>query len=141
MIFVDTGAFCAFSDRGDSAHVLAVRQFSLSLHEKVRLITSNFIIDETYTWIRYRLGAKQALEFLDRTRQAEGRQPKLEIVTVNRLLEEKARVLLAKFSDQDLSYTDATSLALILERKISQAFTFDRHFHLISVELLPGISR
>ncbi|HEY9792507.1 MAG TPA: PIN domain-containing protein [Candidatus Obscuribacterales bacterium] len=141
MIFIDTGAFCAFSDRSDDCHVLAVRQFALLLTKKTRLITTNFVIDETYTWIRYRLGSTQALEFLRRTDEAEGKQPSLEITSVDRSLEQQARRMLVKFADQDLSYTDATSLALIQQRKISQAFSFDRHFRLLPIELLPGMAR
>lgn len=141
MIFIDTGAFCAFIDRTDRCHVLAVKQFSLLLKGQSRLITTNFVIDETYTWLRYRLGYHQAIEFLRKIRQSEQKEPQLEVVTVTRSLEEQACKLLEKFSDQDVSYTDATSLALIQERKLTRAFTFDRHFHLLSIELIPGVTR
>ena len=139
--FVDTGAFCAFCDRRDSLHVIAVRQFSLMLKEKYPLITTNFIIDETYTWIRYRLGASEALEFIRKIRASESHRPPLEIVTISREIEDNAFHMLEKFADQDLSYTDATSLAVIKERKLSRAFTFDRHFHLLPIELVPGVAR
>lgn len=138
--FLDTGAFCALSDRSDQYHVLATRQFAALVKEQARLVMTNFIVDESYTWIRYRLGYRQALEFLRRVREAEAETP-LEIVTIARPLEEKASRILEKFADQDLSYTDATSLALIRERKLARAFTFDRHFHLARVEVIPGITR
>jgi predicted nucleic acid-binding protein len=139
MIFIDTGAFCAFSDRSDNYHEIAVRQFSLILKEKHPLVTTNFIVDETYTWLRYRLGFNQAIEFLHRIRQAEKEKPRLEIITIGRPTEERAARLLEKYADQDLSFTDATSLAIIQERKLKQAFTFDRHFYLLPIELIPGI--
>lgn len=139
MIFVDTGAFCAFSDRKDSCHQIAVRQFSLILKDKQPLITSNYIIDETYTWLRYRLGFEIAIQFLHRIREAESSKPRLEVVTINRAIEDKAIRLLEKYDDQDLSFTDATSLVLIKEKKVKKAFSFDRHFYLGSIELIPGI--
>lgn len=139
MIFIDTGAFCAFSDRSDTYHVIAVRQFARVLRDLRPLVTTNFIIDETYTWIRCRQGHQRALEFLQRIREAVRGKPRLDIVTVTRPLEEKAWQLLEKFAEQDLSYTDATSFAVIQDRKLSQAFTFDRHFYLLRVELLPGV--
>jgi uncharacterized protein len=141
MIFVDTGAFCAFADRSDSCHVVAVRQFSAILRERLQLITTNFVVDETYTWMRYRLGYREAAEFLRRLRQSEEKEPRLEITTVSRALENEATRLLEKFSDQDLSYTDATSLALIQKKGLLRAFTFDRHFHLLPIEIIPGITR
>lgn len=106
----------------------------------IRLIISNFIVDESYTWIRYRLGHQQATDFLRRVREAEANTP-LEVVTVTRPIEEKAARILDKFADQDLSYTDATSIALMQERKLTRAFTFDRHFHLARVEVIPGLTR
>lgn len=141
MIFIDTGAFCAFADRSDSCHVIAVRQFSAILRERLQLITTNFIVDETYTWMRYRLGYRAAAEFLRRLRQSEEKEPRLEITTIGRALEDEAMQMLEKFSDQDLSYTDATSLALIQEKKLKRAFTFDRHFHLLPIEVIPGVTR
>lgn len=137
--FIDTGAFCAFSDRKDSCHELAVRQFALILKENRPLITTNFIVDETYTWLRYRLGFGQAIEFLRRIRETEKRKQSLEVITIVRSIEDKAARYLEKYSDQDLSYTDATSFAVIQERKIKQVFSFDRHFYLMPIELVPGI--
>ena len=138
MIFIDTGAFCAFSDRRDTFHIVAVEQFSKILNDKERLITTNFVVDETYTWIRYRLGHNEAIKFLKKIREAESKKEfRLEVVTVTRPLEDQAVHLLEKFADQDLSYTDATSLALIKERKIPRAFTFDRHFRTLQIEVLP----
>lgn len=140
MIFVDTGAFCAFSDRRDSFHVVAVKQFSSILSERSRLITSNFIVDETYTWIRYRLGYQYARDFLTKVRRSELHQKApLEVITVDRTLEDKASRLLEKYQDQDLSYTDATSLALIMDKRIKRAFSFDQHFYLLPIELVPSM--
>ena len=119
---------------------MAVRQFAGLLGARVPLVVTNFIVDESYTWIRYRLGHHQAVEFLRKIRDAE-KQALLEVVTVTRSIEESAARILEKFSDQDLSYTDATSFALIEERTISRVFAFDRHYHLIAVEVIPGITR
>lgn len=142
MIFLDRGAFCAFTDSRDSYHVIAVEQFSVILKEKRSLVTTNFIVDETYTWIRYRLGFQQAQDFICRIRESQGNDGfRLEVVTVDRQLEDKAFRMLEKYADQDLSYTDATSLALIKSRRISQVFTFDHHFYLLPVELIPSVPR
>lgn len=138
--FLDTGAFCALSDQSDRYHSLATRQFASLVTARVPLVLTNLIVDESYTWLRYRLGHRQACDFLRRVREAESSTP-LEVVTVDRHLEEEAVKILERFDDQDLSYTDATSLALIQERRIVRAFTFDRHFHLVQVEVIPGLTR
>ncbi len=40
--------------------------------------------------------------------------------------------LMERYGDQDLSFTDCVSFALMKQHRISQVFTFDHHF------LLPG---
>jgi predicted nucleic acid-binding protein len=100
--FVDTGAFCAISDSRDDFHAVATRQFSLMLKDKHPLVTTNFVVDETYTWIRYRLGAVQALQFVRKVWESEKGNPALEVVTVTRALEQRAVRLLEKFADQDI---------------------------------------
>ena len=58
--FVDTSAWCSFIDRTDRDHagVLAL----LRTH-RGRLATSNFVLDETLTLMRYRLGWHAAQSF------------------------------------------------------------------------------
>ena len=139
-IFIDTGAFCAFSDRSDYYHFLAVKQFTDLLQKRTPIVTSNFIIDETYTWIRYRLGPKPSMEFLKSMHDSRGKGL-LEIITVEHSLEDRAMRLLQKFHDQNLSYTDATNIAIIQEQHIRTVFTFDKHFLLIKANIIPGVAK
>ena len=52
-------------------------------------------------------------------------------------LEEEAERILTRFFDQDFSFADAVSFAVMRQRNISAAFAFDRHFLTAGFELLP----
>ena len=49
MIFVDTGAWVALEDKKDSHHAAALKFKKDLLITQTRLITSNYILDETLT--------------------------------------------------------------------------------------------
>ena len=52
-------------------------------------------------------------------------------------LEDQARQILRKYDDQDFSYVDAVSFALMQEIKITEAFAFDRHFNTAGFVCVP----
>lgn len=45
--------------------------------------------------------------------------------------------LFARFADQEVSFTNCTSFALMRRHRLSRAFTFDRHFLAAGFEVLP----
>jgi len=47
---------------------------------------------------------------------------------------EEARTYLDKFSDQRISFTDATSFSLMRRHNIRKVFGFDRHFAMAGFE-------
>jgi predicted nucleic acid-binding protein len=50
------------------------------------------------------------------------------LVRVSAADERRAQAILARYTDKDFSYTDATSFAVMERLRISQAFTFDSDF-------------
>ncbi len=66
MIFVDTSAFLALVNEKDNNHVVAKQFLEEIKNGKIRvkkIITSDYIIDETLTRIRYSVGHKEAVEW------------------------------------------------------------------------------
>ena len=59
-VFVDTGGWMACADRGDAAHVACTAARDGTLEAGRILITTDFVVDETLTLIRLRLGAPAA---------------------------------------------------------------------------------
>jgi uncharacterized protein len=53
------------------------------------------------------------------------------------LKEKEAEETLRKFADQDFSYTDAVSFAIMKEQSIKKAFSFDKHFQTMGFSRVP----
>jgi len=135
-VFVDTGAFIALAFRGDQLHFRAVAIHQALLRQGVALFSSNLIIAETYTFLRYNVSYHAALGFLKNLKSAE-RNGMITIIYATPQLDESALAILEKFCDQDLSFVDAVSFAILeQDRRLQDVFTFDAHFHLIQRNVL-----
>lgn len=124
MIFVDTSAFLALENRRDLYHSKALLFKDTCLKTGQTLITSDYILDESYTIIRLRAGHMIAVQFGESLRKSQF--IRIEHITPD-IIEEAWR-LFKKFEDHDFSFTDCTSFALMERLNISNAFTFDAHF-------------
>ena len=124
MIFVDTSAFLAIENNRDQHHrnALALRDAWLKSGEI--LITSDYILDESYTIIRFRAGHPIAVQFGEAIRNS--RFIRMEFVTPD--LIEKAWKIFKSYSDHVFSFTDCTSFALMEHLRLKKAFSFDGHF-------------
>lgn len=56
MIFVDTGAWIALTDTSDRYHDDATRIYHTLKTQRARFLTTDYVIDETTTRLRYDAG-------------------------------------------------------------------------------------
>ena len=134
MIFVDTGAFIARYVRRDGHHSRARRAWTDIEKLRTACFTSNFVLDETFTL----LGRQTSYSFAaERARVLLGSKA-LTILRPEAEDELEALALFARFADQEVSFTDCTSFALMRRHRLSRAFTFDRHFLTAGFEVLPS---
>lgn len=131
---MDTGAWVALADRDDQHHRAAARIYPRLLRESKRLVTTNLVVAESYTLLRRALGHEPAIAFLERMHSS----PRIERVYSTSELETEAAGILRNYKDQDFSYADAVSFALMGLRGIDTAFAFDRHFATAGFILLPS---
>lgn len=136
-IFVDTGAFYALIDRDDPYHLSARKCWSEILAGEDILVLTNYIVSESYTLLRYRLSFQVAADFMERLEASVSRGRTL-VVSGGKEYERRAREILLDFREQDLSYTDGISLAVIEILHIPRVFSYDRHFSLAGVKVVPG---
>lgn len=136
--FIDTGAFIALGWEKDPYHEGAVN-FYRSHRNKCRLFTSNYIISETYTWLRYHTSPYHGFSFLETVKklQSKGR---LSLIYAGQDLEDKIEQLLRQHRDLVLSYPDAATGVIVTEFNIPQIFGFDSHLAIFGKAVLPGTS-
>jgi uncharacterized protein len=134
-VFVDTAGWMACADRADPAHAPCRAARDRMLEAGRTLITTDFIIDETLTLIRFRLGLDAANTWWE---QIEG-SARLRWERVENDRFERARQLFFQYRDKDLSFTDCTSIAVMRELKLTTVITTDRHFRQVGFEVLPAM--
>jgi len=124
MIFVDTSAFLAIENRKDAYHRRALIYREGLLKSGRSLITTDYVLDESYTIIRLRAGHAVAVQFGEDIRASRI----IQIVYMTSELLEEAWRIFKSFADKEFSFTDCTSFALMEHLHIDTAFTFDDHF-------------
>lgn len=137
-VFLDTGAFLALADEDDKYHYAATSVYTELLQAKAQLLTSNFVLSETYTLIRLKVGHRAAVEFM---KSFGG----IKILRVSEAIEKTAKMIFVRYDDKDFSFVDCTSFALIDYHRFDHAFAFDNHFRQYRfkryIVVLPAASR
>lgn len=123
-VFVDTSFFKALIDIRDDFHLRAVDIWTGIIKSKTMLITTNFILDETFTLIRIRAGLSVALEFRDRL--SEGLR-EMKLIRVTAKDEADAWGWFQK-DWRNLSFTDCVSFAVMKRLDLVSVAAFDDHF-------------
>ena len=134
MIFVDSGAWIALLNRRDQHHDDAVVIYTTLKQQKVQLLTTDYVIDETVTWLRYRVNHAIAVQFLDLIESSRAIDV-LTLVAIDRILFRAAEQLFRQYDTARLSFTDCTSFAICQQHNISEAFAFDQHFPMVGITL------
>jgi predicted nucleic acid-binding protein len=133
VIFIDTGAFLARYLRKDQHHRSAVAVWEELGSKREICVTSNFVLDETFTLLGRRAGYGFAVQ---RAKNIYASQA-LTICRPDNEDEIKALQFFSKYADQHVSFTDCISFVLMKREKINRVFSFDRHFELAGFHLTP----
>jgi predicted nucleic acid-binding protein len=137
-VFWDTSFFFALVAKRDPAHRPAVVADEKLLKTGGRVVTTDYVVDETFTLTKACIDARTALGLLDRMERSESID--LEPLTGGRFLASKQ--YFRKHSDHGYSFTDCTSFVVMDEFEIRAALTTDRHFKEAGFEvLLPTTCR
>lgn len=124
-IFIDTSAFLALEDESDAHHNEALRFRDQELLQgHYELVTTSYILDETLTLIRSRLGIPASIRFSRNIRKSQV----VKVISVSRDVEEEALDLFEKYDDKTFSFTDCVSFVIMRGMRIREAFAFDEHF-------------
>ena len=133
MIYIDTGAFLARYIKRDQYHARATAFWNELGRSGERCFTSNFVLDETFTLLARYAGYPFAAQRA-RTIMAS------EVLTILRPQGEdelKAIGLFEQYADQEVSFTDCVSFALMRRKRIKRVFGFDSDFEKAGFQLRP----
>jgi uncharacterized protein len=123
-LFVDTAGWIACTDAADLAHEHALTARDSWLDEGGVLVTTDYIVDETLTLLRFRGGISVA----ERWWRDVDSSPRLRWEYISPDRSEKARGMFFRYTDKEFSFTDCTSFVVMRELKLKEALTTDHHF-------------
>lgn len=133
---MDTSAFLALVNEKDENHAAAIQFLEEIKNGKIRIkkiITSDYIIDETLTRIRYSVGHNEAIEWGSDILASKV----VEKMEIGSEIFEYSWEIFQTYNDKKLSFTDCTSFALMKKKGIEKVFSFDSDFERIGFVLLP----
>jgi uncharacterized protein len=132
-LFVDTAGWVACADAADRAHTRALVARDRWLAAGRALATTDYVVDETLTLLRLRLGLAAAEAWW---RQVDGSSClRWEYVTPARA--EKARSVFFGYCDKHFSFTDCASFVVMRELQLKEALTTDDHFAQAGFQMKP----
>jgi predicted nucleic acid-binding protein len=128
--FYDTWALVALANRRDPGHAVAA-ELDAALEERGHAaVTTDYVLDEAVTLLHSLAGAKVSVSFLEiMETRALGRD--LLVATITDARRARGGEVFRRIAPEErrLSFTDATSFAVMKELGVELAFTADRHFH------------
>jgi predicted nucleic acid-binding protein len=130
-LFLDTSALYAHFDKSDSAH----KKISSFLDGSEDIFyTSDYIIDELITLLRYRNFAIEQIKIFIDALWEEKFSYLLNVCSDTR---REAWKMMKKYKDHKLSFTDCTSFILMRHHFINKACSIDEHFKIPGFIVLP----
>lgn len=130
--FVDSSAWLAFFSARDDNHAAAVALFRRAIEGQAALVTSSLVVAEVHRLVLHRVGIRAAAAVLG---SIDG-SAHLRLVFPEITHHRAAQRWLQKLSDQVITYTDATSFAIMEAERCSAAITFDRDFVIAGFQVL-----
>jgi len=132
---VDTSAWCTLMDTSERARSRVARALRDALESRYRIVTTTLIVAETHALLLRRFNHDVALAFLREIRS----EPNVVVESTREVEERARRDWLERYEDQDFSFTDAVSFAVMSERRIAAALTLDHHFAAAGFEVKPEL--
>ena len=121
-VFADTSGLLALLNRTDDNHARAERAFGNLRVREVPLVSTSYVLVETYALVGRRLGLDAVRSF--RADFA----PLIDVVWVDETLHDAGLDMLLDRRKRLLSLVDAVSFIVMRQRSMAEAFAVDPHF-------------
>jgi predicted nucleic acid-binding protein len=130
-IFVDTSVFLAVLAEGDNNNKIAAETLATLVENGEQLITTNYILVESYALIQRRMGMTAIRDFQNQI------LPSLTLVWINAEEHQQATQQFLSENRRNLSFVDCSSFDIIQRSKVDKVFTFDGYFRVQGFEVIP----
>lgn len=121
-VFVDSSGLISMSDRAQPTHGQASAAWQQLGSEGVDLITTNYVLVETFAVLQKRFGWSMVRLLHERIHRV------LRVIWVTPEMHEQAREQVFATAGRDLSLVDAVSFEVMAREATTHALAFDKHF-------------
>ncbi len=121
-VFVDTSGFYAILDATDPFHPSARDCFTRARADAWSMVTTSYVIHESWSLIQARLGWEAVDAWRDRL------VPRCEIVWVDKSLHALGEARCRQARERRLNLTDCVSIEVMRQRNIQEFIGQDEHF-------------
>ncbi|MFH1218349.1 MAG: PIN domain-containing protein, partial [Candidatus Peregrinibacteria bacterium] len=132
-VFVDTAALKALMDDKDAAYGRAVEVF-YELHDLgVKLVTTDYVIDEFFTLMRcrYKLDPDIIFKFVRGILVSD-----IQILQITQDAFGDALRIMKRYKDHLFSFTDCVNFVVLSDLKIKDVLTTDKHYEVLGFNRL-----
>ena len=139
-VFLDTGVIYAHHDTDASRHEVGVAALTHVLRspEYGRVMTSEYVYDEVVTLTQRRTGSVANGVEVGRRIRGDGYPDAIELLHTSPPLFENAVGIYETYTDQELSFTDAVTVAMVEHHDIDAVLSFDDDFDGVIDRLVPA---
>jgi predicted nucleic acid-binding protein len=133
-ILVDTGAFVALADGTDANHEPARGCIDEIALRRLPVLVPLPVVFETHNRLLHSVGRARARDFLDAVYDGS-----VNLIRVEAMDEERARQILRRHADVNLTLTDASSMSVMERLGIGSVFSFDADFMIAGFLCVPPL--
>jgi predicted nucleic acid-binding protein len=130
-VFIDTSAFYALLDASDEHHRKAADAWQQIIDSTQDVVTSNYVLVETFALIQSRLGREAVRGF------QEDIVPVLSVRFITPEIHRLGIAALIAASRRALSLVDCVSFEVMRDLGIKSAFAFDPHYRQYGFTVIP----
>jgi len=121
-VFVDTSGFYAFLDGSDPFHAAARAAFERALDQRLQLVTTSYVVHESWAIIQGRLGWEAVDGWLDRI------VSRCEVIWVDDRLHALGTARCRQARERGLSLTDCVAIEAMRRHGLTRAIASNEHF-------------
>ncbi len=124
-VFVDTSGWATFFVQSESHHIAAATLMASWQKQNRHVVTTNYVLGELIVlFARLDVPRSKSLEYIETIRSSTW----VEIVHIDKLIDEEAWQLLADRLDKEWSLVDCASFVLMNKCGFTEALATDKHF-------------
>lgn len=126
-IFIDTSVFIAHFVASEQHHRLVEERFQKYKSQRALFVTSDYVLSELFTRIVYDFGRNSLEQAIRGIRKAISKG-EIRLLSVDAATFTRSTEVMVKFSDHQISLTDASIVVLYKNLALDEVFTLDSDF-------------